>query len=163
MTRIFLLFFFLALIARAELYMAPVNSSVYLTNGNGHGSTNTKIRRWTNNTVTGSDMTYADSAANGMTVTINVAGTYAISYNDYYNLASADIGISVNSAELTTNIGTITAANRVAINQQPATNGAPVFVATTRYFNAGDVVRTHTSGLMNSTDVYSWFRITRVN
>jgi hypothetical protein len=147
----------------APSWVSIPNSSVYLVNGNGYGSTNTKIRRFTNNTVVGTDITYADSATNGATLTINVAGVYAISRVDYYSLLSPDIGFSLNSSQLTTNIGSITAADRIAVIQAPSINGTPAFVGVTRYFAVNDVIRMHDNGLCNSTDVFSWVRIQRVD
>ena len=56
---------------------------VDVTTGNGHGSTNDKIRRYsTVTTDTGSSITYADSATLGGTVTINNDGIYYIMMRD---------------------------------------------------------------------------------
>lgn len=147
------------------LYKGQINSSVYLTAGNGYGSTNTKIRRFTNSTVVGTDLTYADSATLGSSITVNVSGTYAINRNDFCAGANADVGVSVNSSELTTNIQTITAANRVCVWEMPTTgasfsNGG---CSRARYFDAGDVIRPHDAIANTDTGVYSWLSVTRVS
>lgn len=128
------------------------NHEVRVTTGNGHGSTNTKIRRYTTTqTNVGTAITYADSAANGATFTINEPGIYSISVSDTRAAADADMGISLNSAELTTSITTITAANRLMMVRTPAGTGAgeaSIFA----YLVAGDIVRAHTDGNLDSTD-----------
>ena len=83
------------------------NNCVWVHTGNGFGSTNTKHRRYTTaKTNTGTAITYADSAANGATFTINEAGDYAITMCDRNATASRDVyfGIAVNSSSGTTNI-----------------------------------------------------------
>jgi hypothetical protein len=120
------------------------SSMIRLDTGNGHGSTNTKIRRFTNSVVTGTDITYADSAANGMSLTINVDGIYSISYTDGSNAASW-FGISLNATG-TDNIFATTAAQRlVSCENGAAIVGAENCSVTVR-LSAGDVVRAHTDG-----------------
>lgn len=142
------------------------NSSVQVDQGNGHGSTNTAIRRFSGTATTaGGDITYADSSTNGATFTINADGRYSIAYTDRFGGGAGDLGISVNSAQLTTSIASITAANRVISTQnaiQSAGSGAFASVAGTFYFSAGDVIRAHTDGTLNSTDVRVKFYIQRV-
>ena len=125
--------------------LPPADQQVRVQSGNGYGSTNTKIRRFTNTlTSTGSDITYADSAANGASFTINATGIYAISYTDMFSAAS-NMGVSLNSAELTTGVHTITASARIAFATTSAADRASA-VAVTLKLTAGDVVRAHTQG-----------------
>ena len=74
-------------------------------NSNGHGSTNTKIQRWTTaNTNTGSSnsFTYADSATAGMSITIQSGskGIYCAEMNVNYS-TTGRMGFSLNSTQLT--------------------------------------------------------------
>jgi len=125
---------------------AATSNSVLVNTANGYGSTNTYIRRLTNTVVnTGSDITYADSAANGASFTINTSGVYSISYNDQFNTASAFLGISLNSTQLTTAIGSINVADILCAARASDTN-QPTCVSATVYIAAGGVVRPHTSG-----------------
>ncbi len=144
-----------------------VNSSVYLTGGNGYGATNTKIIRYDNSTVVGTDITYADTANAGMSLTINVAGTYAISRNDFGATINLDVGLSVNSTQLTTNVSSITAADRIAASESIAGTGTTTsisHISRTRYFNVGDIIRAHDNGPNADTaDAYTWISIARVN
>lgn len=120
-------------------------SRVWVQETNGHGSTNTVIRRYLNTLETvGSDITYADSATLGATFTINTGGIYSVCVVDLFGLASAT-GISVNSSQLTTGITLISASDRYALS---TTGGAAFSEMNTviRYFNASDVIRVHTDG-----------------
>ena len=144
------------------LVKAP-NGEVFLTVGNGHGSSSTKIRRWTTSqTETGTSITYADSSTLGATFTINEAGVYAISYSDYATADSNNaFGISVNSTQLTTNINSLTAADIVFL-AYTHTAAIPSFAGTTVPLAAGDVIRCHTAAGTNAVNNKSWVRITQV-
>lgn len=151
--------------AITALVPAPtaINSMVRLNTANGYGSTNTKIRRFTN-TVTnvGSDITYADSATNGASFTINTAGVYAISYNDQFS-GGGYIGISVNSSQLTTSIESITVSDIAAVAYM-ANSNAPVFVGCTLRLAVNDVIRAHNSGsVTGAVPNACQFTITRVD
>ena len=121
-------------------------SYVRLNTANGYGSTNTKIRRFTNivNNV-GTDITYADSATLGGTFTINTAGVYSVSYSDQFT-AAATLGLSIDSTQLTTNIQSVTAVNVLSICTTTGGNVAEVASATF-YAAAASVVRAHTDGV----------------
>lgn len=135
-------------------------SMVRLDGANGYGSTNTRIRRFTNVvTNAGSDLTYADSAANGASFTINTSGVYAISYCDSF-AGGGPLGLSLNSSQLTTDITAITAANRLAM-ARIANNNYGMEVSWTGYLSAGDVVRAHTNAGAVGTDPVH-FTIVRV-
>ena len=121
------------------------NSMVRLHTGNGHGSTNTAIRRFSTTIKdVGNAITYTDSATLGGSFLINEDGQYSISYSDSHS-GAADIGLSVNSTQLTTNIQSITAADRLNLS----TIGSASFFEDCSYvglFKAGDIVRCHGTG-----------------
>ena len=120
-------------------------SAVRLHSVNGHGATNTKIRRYsTTRSYLGSDITYTDHATNGATFYINRAGIYSIVARDVIGGAS-NIGISVNSTQLTTDINSI---NELDVLCQVTTAGSGIVDACpwTGPLSVGDVVRSHTSG-----------------
>lgn len=120
-------------------------AKIRLNTGNGHGSTNNKIRRFTNPVVnTGSGITYADSATLGATFTVTEDGVYTFTYVDVFSGAS-NFGISLNSSQLTTGISSITAADALVMG---ATSGATASycVTVTLALVAGDVIRPHTDG-----------------
>lgn len=139
-----------------------VNSSVSVNNGNGYGSTNTVIRRFSVTLLNvGTAITYADSATLGGTFTINETGTYVIECGESLTSTGA-FGVSVNSAQLTTSIGSITQANRLGIynNQQAATQGATLAICVR--LTAGDVVRHHSDSVSTNTNYFTFFKIRKV-
>lgn len=133
-------------------------AEVWAYTGNGFGSTNTKIRRFTTSTSTGTAITYADSGTNGATFTVNKAGTYMVSAQDVGG--THDWGISVNSNQLTTSISSITASHRKAYTLSGGTQN----LTTVACMNlaSGDVVRAHSNGATTSGDANASLRITRV-
>ena len=142
--------------------ITAVQSMVQLHTSNGHGSSSSKIRRFTT-TITnqGSDITYADSASLGGTFTINTNGVYAISYIDQWD-AGQWFGLSLNSNQLTTDVTSITAAHRLGVVNSNAANVTEM-VSNTVYIASGGVVRAHTNGnTSGSNTAFVNFTITRV-
>ena len=142
----------------------PVQSMIRLNTGNGYGSTNTVIRRFTNVvTNQGTDITYnsGTEATAGASFTINTAGVYAISYSDVFVGASYH-GLSLNSAQLTTIIQAITASDRLVMATAPGAN-LPSNLGITLYLPAGSIIRPHTDGSgAAATPERASFTITRV-
>ena len=140
----------------------PSFGSISVNTSNGYGSTNNKIRRFINIiTNQGTDITYADSATLGATFTINVTGVYGISYSEVANVSS-DIGISLNSTQLTTSIITITASNVIKYATTPGVN-LSACVADAVYLPAGSVIRAHTDGAAAGAGRINFFSITRLS
>jgi hypothetical protein len=141
----------------------PGDHIVRVTTGNGHGSTNTKIRRWTTTEQnTGTAITYADSSTDGGAFTIATAGIYEVYYSEDKSSGGAYFGISVNSNQLTTTIYSITAAHRKAMAWQNVAGGN-LTVTRVLKLAASDVVRAHTDGTPNDTDIAdSVFSIRRI-
>ena len=137
-------------------------SMVRLNTANGYGSTNTVIRRFTNAvTNQGIDITYVDSATLGASFTIANSGVYSISYSDNFS-AATQMGLSLNSAQLTTAINSINVYNVLVANTNQGANGSGA-VSWTGYLNAGSIVRAHNSGVTTGTlTTQVQFTITRV-
>jgi hypothetical protein len=145
------------------IYAAP-GSEIYVTGGSGHGSTNTKIRRFTTTVKSvGTDITNSgDSATLGHSFTINTAGVYAITYCDAHSGQGNNHGVSVNSNQLTSTIATITEIHRINFTLIYVAN-YPSCVSSTVNLNAGDVVRAHTEGNHTNTGATNVnLRITKV-
>ena len=135
-------------------------SYVRLNTQNGYGSTNTKIRRFTNIVDNvGTDITYADSATLGGTFTINANGVYSVSYGDAFS-ASANMGISINSTQLTTSIDSVAVTNVLSIATILSVSYGVVCSATF-YAAAASVIRAHTDGTAGTTTKAN-FTIARV-
>jgi hypothetical protein len=136
-----------------------VQSMVRVSAQNGYGSTNTKIRRFTNIlTSQGTDITYADSATLGGSFTVNTNGVYAIAYQDQGSAAMA-IGLSLNTTAPTVSIASIADAERLGVVSLGSTLAGSY--SATMYLTAGSVIRPHTDGSAGIGTLQS-FIITRV-
>jgi len=129
----------------------------------GFGGTDTKIPYFTNvniNVDTASAITMVNNNTNGCKATINTAGVYTVGFWMFLSAANY-IGISVNSTQLTTNIDSITAAHRRALDTSAGADYM-AFVSFTGYLAANDVVRPHTNGQGTNTAAKCGFSICRV-
>lgn len=140
--------------------VVPAASMIKANTDAGFGSTNTAIRRFTNISTVGTDITHVDSAADGAKFTINTTGVYAVSYTGAFTVGASDLGISVNSAQLTTTFSNITVGNKVAGSMIPSANYVTNTSATLS-FTAGDIIRPHCSLSLTATNI-PLFSITRV-
>lgn len=140
----------------------PNFGKVIVNTPNGYGSTNGCIPRFSNVVVnSGSDITYADSAANGASFTIVNTGVYCVSITEVFTAGGRDFGISVNSSQLTTGIFSINSVNIV----RGATTGALAQAGTcglTLKLSAGDVIRPHTNGDIQQASSIPSFSIERI-
>lgn len=125
---------------------------------NGHGSSSTAIRRWTNQTTTGTALTYADSATAGMTITVNAEGYVTATYCDARSGGECAIGWSINSAQLTTSIQSITAATRIISSSIAATYYTCASTGLVKV-KPGDVLRTHTNTAPDASGAVAQFRV----
>lgn len=117
-------------------------SQVIVNTGNGWGSTNTKIRRFANiESEIGDAITYADSATDGGSFTINARGVYHVSLTDSDSDTSY-IGLSLNSTQLTSNINNINVNDKLGSDNVGGTNQSGS-TSVTRVFDKGDVIRAH--------------------
>lgn len=145
----------------AELGLVKLPSSrVYVHTGNGFGSTATRRRRFTTAAVnTGSNITYADSASNGGTFTINETGLYAITYGDKGS-AQHGFAISRNSA------GNVNPGSLTVFTQRMAkvTIGAGLegVVSWTGHLSAGDVAEAIADTANNDTTDEVFFSIVQL-
>lgn len=134
---------------------------VRVNTSNGEGSTNTFTRRFTNVVANeGGDITYADSASLGGSFTVNMTGTYSISYSDQFNSAGS-LGITINGNPATS----VTAQSAAAIGAATTTISAnnTGTAACTLKISAGSVVRAQTAGASAGTFVNGCqFTIARV-
>lgn len=127
------------------LIALPYKSRIRLDGWNGFGSdSGNVIDRFSTSSIDGSDMTYADSASAGMTITINTPGLYIISKIHNLSVTGAYSGISKNSSALTTSIISVAGAEILGAVRQDAANGVYHSGAVDWLVN-GDVIRSHNS------------------
>lgn len=147
--------------ASAPTWKSIPRSRIRVETGNGFGSTNTRIRRFSTSVVsTGSDITYADSATNGATFTLGSAGIYSATTCDYKAAGFCNSGISINSAQLTTNIESITNTARLGLQSQ---SGEISCVTATFIGAASDVIRAHGDNRCDGADAYVNFDIIKIS
>lgn len=131
--------------ANWKILQRPPGGELILTQGNGLGSNNTAIRRFlttTKNTAS-LDLTYADSATNGMSITIVRAGLYAIEYMDTSGGSGGTaFGITLNSNQLTTGIG-MDSFTRAVTQVDGGGSITKSMVAIVIALRAADVIRAH--------------------
>jgi hypothetical protein len=109
----------------------------------GYGGTDTQIPYFTNkNTDTSSgEITIVNNSTNGLRLTINTAGTYAITFSGTADSATV-MGLSLNSNQLTTSIASITELHRLAMS-----DGTACFCAYTGPLAVNDVIRPHAAAV----------------
>jgi hypothetical protein len=126
--------------------------SILYTGGNGFGSTNTRIRKYSDQRIyksTGA-FTVANDATDGFSVTIKKAGLYVFGRWDTGVSDGFTAGISINSSQLTTDFINITDADQLCL----CTYGQVNFHGmggTSRYLDVGDVIRPHGDTRDNTT------------
>lgn len=143
--------------------LSGVGSTASATGGSGHGSTNTKIRHFSNGTSS-TAVAYVSDSVNGDTFTILSPGVYSIVSHDNHNVATTVYtGISRNSLNLTTSIISIPSTELLDLNA--SLGGSSYGTATwTGTLNAGDIIRAHTDGVPTATLPYLVrFFITKVS
>lgn len=125
---------------------------------NTHGTTNTHIPGATTiQENTGTAMTYASTVADGLSITINNAGYYFIQLS-WNGSVDTNFGVSLNSSQLSTGIGSITAADVLMIARNQTTSGPNVSVSGVFSLSVGDVVRPH-AGSTSASSNNSFFQI----
>lgn len=91
----------------------------------------------------------SNNNATGCVITINRSGKYCFSFSCNFSVAT-NMGISLNSNQLTTPVTGITSANVLSLTTNSAANYASESNATI-FFTKGDIVRPHTDGVSAGT------------
>lgn len=146
-----------------DIMSIATKAELYLDTANGYGSTNNKIPRFSNaRSNFGSAFTYADSATNGASITINEAGMYCVEYMAGEVVAAMWIGCSVNGSGLTTSISTTTYAQGKRGSDFVVINRGGAF-SSTFVCAVGDVIRPHTDGAAQPTTSNVIFKVTKIS
>ena len=124
--------------------------------GAGFGSSANKIPYFTNEeTLKSSSIgTIENSSTSGWSYTAIVDQRVVFSFT-YFSDNGNPIGITKNSAQLSTSINSVTAADRVAYGWGTATDddtNTQESITFSGFLAAGDVLRPHTNGINNSSD-----------
>ena len=121
------------------------NSQIRVHTINAHGSGNTRIRVWTtavDNYGDAMTLTGLGDTTDGTSIVINRPCIFISNHVDVFN-AALRTGLSLNSSQLSTNISSITTADRLGMADSHA-NNAPVHMGWAGKLDVGDVLRVHT-------------------
>jgi hypothetical protein len=141
----------------------PFYSMVRLNTGNGQGSTNTAIHRFTTAvTNQGSDITYADSATLGGSFTVNTSGIYSVSFSGAGSVATYQ-GISLNATQLSTAINSLTNVSEVLSLAYSTGANNSCSSSWTGYLPASSIVRAQGSVSASLSTPAAQFTIVRVS
>lgn len=139
-----------------------VSAQLRLDTHAGYGSTDNKIEQFTNSLEDFGNMfthNHGSYGTAGLEITIARSGKYSFTYGYSEATGSNDRhGLSLNSAELTTDVLTIIASTRLAVcygSTAAESNVTPV--SWSGYLKKNDVVRPHTLGVIPTTAEYCTF------
>jgi hypothetical protein len=133
----------------------------YVHTGNGHGSTSTRVRRFSTIVTETGSIDRLDSALQGTRFEITESGLYWLQYVDRIVAGSAYVGISLDSVQpVTTGITSIAVAERIAFTN--AGTGLWAMVSTLIYLNSGSIVRPHDEGTNDDASAVTSFWARRI-
>jgi hypothetical protein len=139
-------------------------SEVWVQGVGGSGSTNVTCRYFpTVNVNTGSAITYSSSTTLGDSWTINEAGVYAITYNDFYDTAQAYGITKNNTGNLSTNVDSASPISNVLGIARAASTVESIPATAVVSLAVGDVIRAQAQAATpHPSAIYCSFRITKV-
>ena len=142
----------------------PARGELILDAPNGHGSTATKIRRFSViRKLVGCDFNLIQSSVNGDSVQILTPGIYAVRYQDGSS-STAKVAITVNDTALTTDANTpLTYAQGLRALTTSASNSTTIACSWVGFLSANDVVRAHDNGDNDVSDSNGLFSIVRIS
>jgi hypothetical protein len=153
--------------------LQATDSMIRFHTGNGYGSTNTKIRRYSNYacdnngfsavgaTQTCGAITCTESAANGVECTVNEDGGYDLTAVEVQSGSDVVFGFSVNSNQLTTDISAISVEDALTYHYFRDVGGTYHSVSGMFILKAGDVIRMHSNSASTNADSRSRFTISK--
>jgi hypothetical protein len=146
------------------IQVGAIGGTIYLDGGNGRGSTNTTVRRFTTQqNIDSSLYSYTDSATLGMSVTILQDGVYSIVYGDRTPSTAGYWGISIDGTGLTTAPASLTYAQGKRAIVGGGANGSNVEATYVDRLRAGQVVRAQLENATGETSAsLVYFSITKV-
>ena len=130
--------------ATAELEVG--SHRVIAKGGSGYGATRTMRKVFTTiEEDVGTAVTYTNTAADGLEITVNEDGLYKFIYRDESGNSSQPFGIVLNNTEYTTSINSVTETDIKSFAYTPTSN-IPVQQTLVVRLSSGDIIAPHTSG-----------------
>jgi hypothetical protein len=137
------------------------DSSIRVMTGNGFGSTNTSVRRFSSTLDNvGSSITYADSASLGASFIINEDGVYSFSYSDVALTGNATVAVVKNAITFVTDSNLLSRDNGTGANSEDSN----LLASSGVYLIKGDTVRvvSNTPSNISSAATTTMFTISKV-
>lgn len=137
------------------------SSNVTVTTGNGYGSTNTGVRRFsTIQRQSGIDITYTDSATLGGSFTINTPGVYSMNLCDFANTSTVEPYISYNASTFTVGLNSPLG----GMAEQASSSATNSCIGISYYLNQNDIIRAQEAfgATASNLDSRTSFSITKV-
>lgn len=148
-----------------EIVNERITSQLRLNTYAGYGSTDTKIVRFKNSVENCGNMfsenhsTGYASNVNGLDITINRSGRYAIEFTHATTAGGASCGgLSLNSSQLTTTIVSITISD--ILHKSLVYQEHFITVSLSLYFKKGDIIRPHTDAAIPNSAANEFFSCT---
>lgn len=150
---------------------AASTGEIYVDGSPGYGSTNTLVRRYSTSQIStgsGSVVTYADSAANGMTATVGASGsgTYFVCGMEFSSTAGFGTGLTVNDSVISTTPSSMSYAQGVrALSFNASVSNQSQNSCAVLVLSSSDVVRikNESGALPNGTGSSVYFHMTRIS
>ncbi len=138
---------------------SPPRSEISLSAGNGFGSGDTQVCRWTNvDKNVGAAVVYIDNPVKGGQFVIKEDGVYLASHTNFNNAGSSQAAVMVNTTQGSTGITSLTYAGGLRAYSIGTTSDSTR--ATGAFFcKAGDIVVAQTGGNSSS----ATFSITKIS
>ena len=142
--------------------LVKFNSKVWLYLGNGHGTTNTYIRRFTSvEQYDGLDIIYTDSSSLGMTLEIEEDGTYAINYYDAPATPTVYFALTKNDSQISTVIQS-TSNPSERLSMFGSNDNLTDYAGWIGKLKKKDIIRAHTDGQVINTAFRNIFSMERI-
>lgn len=140
-------------LTQVESYGRVQSKTVRLSNPNGHGGVNNKIRRWSTEVEnTSASLWYREESSNiAMTLTVMEPCFVQCHYQDYSS-SGGRVGISRNSNQLTTSLASITNEHWITSTVAGAAANNEFGCGFGQWALIGDVFRNHGDGSADGTD-----------
>jgi hypothetical protein len=149
-----------------EILEEKISSQIRLNNYAGYGSVDTRIMRFSGlienfgNCFSENHSSGYNSNTEGLEITINKTGKYSVMFSSRGDISSS-FGLSLNSSELTTNIFSINAADRLLYTN--ASNAVNTMNKELLRFKKGDIIRAHASAQVPTTYILSVFSLSYIH
>lgn len=139
------------------------NSHFFVDTGNNYGSSNTKVRRFTNvRASVGTDLTYTDSSTLGGFITVNSPGLYFCMYSDTTSSTDCSVSIVINGSAGTNSNNSLTYSQGYRGGSDSPTPGQPACHSIVLPLVKDDIIWCQTNTGNNTNTNQTLFSVTKL-